>query len=422
MFSGSSRLPREEIAQNARWLVHQTTWGYLTTLDAHTKVPVGDTLSFSDGALDHSTGRFFFYVMGDYTAAAPQGLPCAFTLSQASLMHNATLDPEDPRCAKLTASGILRKSEGEDVQLGKEALFARHPQMKHWPASHHFAVHELQLSEVWMIDMYGGGENISLDVFWAAQPRHTTPWAASSRSSVLQPGSKPPPWSQLADRARWLVAHSVWAALGTSSVRRPGMAWGNVRSVADGVGTNSTGLPMLYVPTPDPSSADLAADARAVLTMSEAGLPAPGSGSCGETEDPICARITLSGRLRVLNATELLDAEERMKVKHPLAPWLATGGAHTGGQYFTIELENITFLDFYGGPSNLTVAQYLAAAAPQETCSRNRPMRRFGTGMGHSMLKLIQERMSHIARKQCIPCIALCIALYRQTYLSKMPL
>lgn len=47
---------------------------------------------------------------------------------------------------------------------------------------------------------------------------------------------------------------------------------------------------MLYVPTPDPSSADLAADARAVLTMSEAGLPAPGSGSCGETEDPICAR------------------------------------------------------------------------------------------------------------------------------------
>ena len=37
MFSGSSRLPREEIAQNARWLVHQTTWGYLTTLDAHTK-------------------------------------------------------------------------------------------------------------------------------------------------------------------------------------------------------------------------------------------------------------------------------------------------------------------------------------------------------------------------------------------------
>lgn len=47
-------------------------------------------------------------------------------------------------------------------------------------------------SEVWMIDMYGGGENISLDVFWAAQPRHTTPWAASSR--LWEHGGSSRPW------------------------------------------------------------------------------------------------------------------------------------------------------------------------------------------------------------------------------------
>jgi len=50
------------------------------------------------------------------------------------------------------------------------------------------------------------------------------------------------------------------------------------------------GLPMLYLPTPDPSSVDVHADSRVALGLSEAGLPFPGSGSCSETEDPVCAR------------------------------------------------------------------------------------------------------------------------------------
>eukprot|EP00438_Fugacium_kawagutii_P002653 Skav201704 [mRNA] locus=scaffold641:1030177:1035161:- [translate_table: standard] len=30
-------------------------------------------------------------------------------------------------------------------------------------------------------------------------------------------------------------------------------------------------------------------------------------------------------------------------------------------EYYTIDLEHISFLDFYGGPAKLTVAEYLAA-------------------------------------------------------------
>ena len=47
---------------------------------------------------------------------------------------------------------------------------------------------------------------------------------------------------------------------------------------------------MLYLPSPDPSSVDVHADSRVALGLSEAGLPFPGSGSCSETEDPVCAR------------------------------------------------------------------------------------------------------------------------------------
>ena len=59
--------------------------------------------------------------------------------------------------------------------------------------------------------------------------------------------------------------------------------------------------------------------------------------------------------------------EERkadLGARHPLAPWLAAGGAHTGGAYFRRVLEEIQFLDYYGGLAKLSVKDYLATGAP----------------------------------------------------------
>ena len=161
----------EEVAENARWLVHEASWGTLSTLDASSE-PVGDTLSFSDGAVGNSTGRLFFYLMGDYE----DSLPAALTISQAALNSScgsivptrAEHDPEDPRCGRLTATGVLKKVSGEDEALGKAGLFARHPQMAHWPASHDFRVHELVPSDIWILDAYGGGQVVKLSDFLSA--------------------------------------------------------------------------------------------------------------------------------------------------------------------------------------------------------------------------------------------------------------
>ena len=38
--------------------------------------------------------------------------------------------------------------------------------------------------------------------------------------------------------------------------------------------------------------------------------------------------------------------------------------AHTGGAYFRLALEEIQFLDYYGGLARLSVKEYLAADAP----------------------------------------------------------
>ena len=84
MQSTDSSLLRQEIAENARWLLHETSWGYLTSLSNQallkksdtqvgdinkppTQGPLTDTFSFSDGA--KSTGRIFFYVMGAFVCS-----------------------------------------------------------------------------------------------------------------------------------------------------------------------------------------------------------------------------------------------------------------------------------------------------------------------------------------------------------------
>ena len=42
--------------------------------------------------------------------------------------------------------------------------------------------------------------------------------------------------------------------------------------------------------------------------------------------------------------TEKSDVDQAMVnlgARHPLAPWLATGGAHTGGAYYTIDVDSL---------------------------------------------------------------------------------
>lgn len=39
---------------------------------------------------------------------------------------------QDPRCAKVTLIGEIMKVPDADIELAKELMFKRHPQMKAW--------------------------------------------------------------------------------------------------------------------------------------------------------------------------------------------------------------------------------------------------------------------------------------------------
>ena len=301
-------------AQTARWLVHSADWGTLSSLassgaGANPSAVAATTASISDGAAGASTGRLWFYLMGgEGVEAGGDSWAAALTLSEAQVHSNTCessygkFDPEDPMCAKLTLSGTMQPATGADIAEGRAALFARHPQMKSWPASHGFTVYELVISDMWMIDFYGGAQAIAPTDYFNAKPNHNVPkWPPTTVEATAAVTAKakaaavdPPPWNATAQRARWLVYHGTWATVTTLSTRKEtsGKAWGNVRSLADGVGKNSSGLPCLYLPTPDPTAVDVSKDPRVVLSLTEAALPERLSdkGVCGGARRPAHVR------------------------------------------------------------------------------------------------------------------------------------
>lgn len=60
-----------EYATMARWLVHKSEWGTLSTISRQLSgrdqpVPFGNAVSISDGPVERSTGRLLFYLTVEF--------------------------------------------------------------------------------------------------------------------------------------------------------------------------------------------------------------------------------------------------------------------------------------------------------------------------------------------------------------------
>lgn len=376
-------------AEEARWLVNSGNWGVLSyteskenqqSSDGKLASLRSDAISFAD-----ANGSIFFYLMGKQSSSA-----VTLTLSEASLEptsnfeaaacgEDGTTDPEDPRCAKLSIQGSLSPCKDKlTCQIGMKALFDRHPEMKSWPEDHDFTVHELDVHDVWMISNYGGGGVIPVDDYKAASPKHHPKFFTMTTKDfgkrVALVKDEVPDWDKKVERARWIVAKSLWITVSTISVRLQGSAWGNIRSVVDGSSyKESTGKPVFYLPTPDPTAIDVSKNPTISLTFAEAALADrldEKGRVCGglDPSNPLCAQVMIVGKaVAVNNKASLEKAEAAFGKRHPLAPWLAKGGSHTGGAYYTIEPEYISILDYYGGATEISVKDYLAWKVPSKS-------------------------------------------------------
>lgn len=165
---------------------------------------------------------------------------------------------------------------------------------------------------------------------------------------------KPDPNNAVAT-ARWLVSQNSWGVLNTISTDLGGAPFGNVVSFSDGLPNEGLGIPYFYLTTLDPTARNALKDQRSSLTISEFPI-----GTCGkkDPENPTCAKITLTGKLTMVdkNSKEAEFAKSALFSKHAeMKDWPKDHDFRV----FKLEIEDIFLIDWFGGPKPITVDQYL---------------------------------------------------------------
>ena len=359
-----------DAAAVARWLVHATGTGALATTSVHLQgLPFASAISFSDGVPDKpSSGHLWFYMSAmdvscdDILANATASL----TLTEASIPERASwcqtppMDEEDPNCVKLTITGNFQRVSSADTQTAEEALFARHPDMKLWPRGHKWLILELKPTSLFLLDAYGGAKHIPVEEFMRAEPA-----PAPKKLPPPPPATGKPPFFERARRARWLVHSSRWGTLGTTSVHLFGAPFGSAISFSDGADDEATGRIFMYLTKMDAAAQDIAASSSSVASFTLTEMPL---GVCKRVcaEDPTCARITLTGHVRVVNGTDTQLARDALFSRHPaMARW----PAEHHFEFYELHIETIFFLDMYGGAKPLELAEYWKAYGSAPTMS-----------------------------------------------------
>mmetsp|Transcript_28995 Transcript_28995/g.42993 ORF Transcript_28995/g.42993 Transcript_28995/m.42993 type:complete len:234 (+) Transcript_28995:176-877(+) len=190
------------------------------------------------------------------------------------------------------------------------------------------------------------------------------------------------------ETARWMVHSLDWGVLSTISTRlgfnganevvqtnkpEQPVPFGNIYSFVDGTCDNSTGTPYIYGTYMGQSFADTCASAAVSLTLSEAMTPACGgndqdsckisNGGYGDPQNPVCARLVLSGILQVVtDVTELDFAKKSLFQRHSsMSDWPRDHSWNVG----KIDIKDIWLIDYFGGASILDVEVYKAVQLVQ---------------------------------------------------------
>jgi hypothetical protein len=193
-----------------------------------------------------------------------------------------------------------------------------------------------------------------------------------------------PSVSHKKETARWM-AHSLdWGVLSTISTRVEGVdtrptPFGNVYSFVDGPCNNSTGTPYFYGTYMDQSFLDTRENTAVSFTLSEASLSSVCHGQSlepcristhGDPENPVCARLVLTGTFQILDETqaEYSMAKEALFQRHAsMRDWPADHEWIVA----KIDVQDVWLIDYFGGATVISVQDYMAVnLTPDEASAK----------------------------------------------------
>jgi len=169
--------------ETARWIAHNLTWGVLATsssIDSLVGGPFANPYSFADGTTDASTGVPYFYLSlldqsaQDVFVGGNTMVSLGLTEQEVGGFRACSIDkggdPENPPCARLVLNGNFLNISGTDEEAtAQEALFSRHPSMEDWPSDHSWFFAKIDISYIWLIDIYGGAAVIDPADYFAVE-------------------------------------------------------------------------------------------------------------------------------------------------------------------------------------------------------------------------------------------------------------
>uniref|UniRef100_A0A8C5LQ72 Cellular repressor of E1A stimulateds 1 n=1 Tax=Leptobrachium leishanense TaxID=445787 RepID=A0A8C5LQ72_9ANUR len=169
--------PRNETARVARYVMHHCDWGALATISTHSPVtgqPFNNVFSVSDGTQGASTGTPYFYLTAmEISVQDLQVNPNAsFTVSlaQTPFCRKAGYDPQSPLCAHVIFCGSIQTVNGTEASTAKQVLFSRHPEMATWPTDHNWFFAKLNITNIWLLDYFGGIKTVTPEEYYDAKP------------------------------------------------------------------------------------------------------------------------------------------------------------------------------------------------------------------------------------------------------------
>jgi len=172
--------PHDKYAKMARYITHFSNHGAMATISSReptTSFPFANVFSMADGPLGESSGTIYMYTtpieISFIDLAIDNRASITLSLAQGEYCDHQGLDPQDPPCGHICLTGrIERVVDPEEEEFAQRALFSRHPNMEYWPADHAFYFAKLNMTNIILLDWYGGAITVPLEEYYAAKVDH----------------------------------------------------------------------------------------------------------------------------------------------------------------------------------------------------------------------------------------------------------